>query len=80
MTRLRTPWWPLVRYDCDGVNADGLCNHGFDDWGDSIVLYEFDSPWRTLRAHGWTHYTKDGWTHHRCGNCNADIARLATHA
>lgn len=73
MTRLRTPWWQIVRYDCDGVTGDGQCRYHFDDWGDSAHFYEFDKPWKLLQAHGWTHYSLDGWTHHRCGHCNDDL-------
>lgn len=75
MTRLNTPWWPLVRYDCDGIEGDGICHHEYadDGWGYSGEFYEFGKPWRMLKNHGWTHYALDGWTHHRCGHCNNDL-------
>jgi len=73
MTRLCTPWWPIVRYDCDGTMGDGECSHQHSNWSGSYQFYEFDKPWIMLKAHGWTHYTLDGWTHHRCGLCNNDL-------
>lgn len=75
MTRLRTPWCRIVRYDCDGIQGDGLCLHCYEDWGYSAEFYEFDKPWKTLMRHGWTHYKLDDWTHHRCGRCNDDLKR-----
>lgn len=75
MTRLRTMWWPYVRYDCDGIDGEGECLHRYEDdgWGYSVEFCEHDKPWRILRIHGWTHYSHDGWTHHRCGHCNQDM-------
>lgn len=73
MTRLRTSWWPLVRYDCDGIVGDGVCTHEYESWGYSAEFDEFEKPWTILKVHGWTHYPLDGWTHHRCGHCNQDV-------
>lgn len=77
MTRLRTLYYPLVRYDCDGVTGDGECLHRYekDGFGYSVEYYEFDKPWKILKRHGWTNYNLDDWTHHRCGHCNKDIKK-----